>query len=424
MKLVKTTFEDKQNQKEKDRQKLIKLNTLEKKAVEEAKKKGFSNPLEHEDDVKAFKFGWHDKKIRRFIVDFGFIDSSILIQDEQCKKEMYDLEWVSETLIPQIRDFGGLEYPIGVCEYGEQKRQQYGFNRTQAFKTLYPSEKIPYFLMSEPFYIDKNGQLQTIEPSKTKFYRSISRTKSNPGQRTNPYKMEDVIMQLKDGHDADPSWGGLNPKGTIPKGVHDQAFKDIMDELHPNQFRHNSTRGTILKGWKNSGITTNKIIPVNSKDAKTADLVTIGWDPGVNGNGAMEAFTKHIDVKNRALIGCLSSAGRDFERDVSYALIGKALDEDINENADKVFLRVELKNPSTNFATLDTNREEFLSSRIALHNEKAMKLNEMIQTGFSYNLIPLVEKVCFPKQLHDPNNKLTVYSWDNKNKKFVKEKTY
>lgn len=396
---------------------LISLASTEKQEIDKAQKSGFTSPLaDSSGDRESFSFKFNGKDVRRFVLQFTEVDID-MIESSQIRQVEFDSEWLKETLYPRIKN-EGLKCPIGVAKLTNNKyRSDFGHHRKEAYKML-GKNKIPAFIMSEPYYIDEFRELKKVDYNTSTFLGELSRIKSNKVKENSEYKMEDVPGQLESLYQRDPTFGGINPDGTVPDTNND-IFARIMEEIHPRQFVDKAIRGKIHKKWKNvHGTSISKLIPV-TQSSITSDLANNGWDLGIDlKTKERKKFGKHIDENGKAYIGCVSDNGWLFQRNVSYYLLREAGRSQLLNNIDECWIHAHIHNPDPVFSLFEKQRENFLKHIKEVHNDVARNYNS--GTNKKIQKIPLVTKVYFAKQLNNSTDQGQMYEFDPKKDLYVK----
>lgn len=362
--------------------KFAELVNTEKRVIQQILSLGYKNPKDDEGHNGLLEGEWNGIKWRRFLLDVGEIDQFNL-EPSQIKKHEFSEEWCKQ--LKSLIEKYGLEYTIFTSnEYNLPKEKiEAGHNRNNCWTEIYGSTKpIPRTLISPPYYIDKdNNKLEVLDKVANDYVSTVSRIKSNRPPPNDPYKMEDIAVQVKDLFDRDPRLGGKNPSGKWFESSTSKVYHDLLDDLHPYQFTSKKARTDIFKLMDPN--IPNKKKKVITDATKAYDLKNLGWF-------YQEPFMSSFDQKNKAYVFCTDDTIPNFRSTLYVKMVrhgGMQPDVDAEKRfvAESIFVHCVL----TKVADLAREREYFL--------KHVLEWNIIAETyGF-----PKIKKVFFPKQLLD-----------------------
>ena len=387
--------------------------------------KGFLNPKEDEDLVKTTAFqatvNGLEQAARRFMMRYELRDPSTLTTN-QVREDEASEEWCENTLIPRIKKYGGLQFPIFITQSGEVV---HGHNRLWSWKkilnddpTALKTKDIPAIVVSDSFLVDlENGELGAHFVGKElDFNNKYSQIICNAPAKNNEYTMKDAALQFRELYIGDPKMGGRNPSGEPFYNPDDEKnaddikrFDKIMDWLHEDRFLDAGVRTKIRKMTINKG----GIKKTLTFDDRTSEMVNAFGSSGVK-------LSKNKKSKSRLQIGewrdqsnnlvtIVGTAGDKEWSKVSPEIFKAYLDNTLS-NIPGVMLGVELGGPqlSADPDTNDKTRKKYLVTRLGTMNKLLASKN-----------FPLIKKVRFFVQLTDPRDTGLDAEWDSVKSAFV-----
>ena len=360
----------------------IKLTDL---AIEKAISEGYLNPKEDKDLRKTLFPTWNGKTYFRPILEFGYIEYSML-QHSNVKLHEVDELYCNTHLTPLLELNGSILNPVMTSKLTDEiEEMEHGHGRSFSSNAAWPTRPIPRFLLDDRmFETSQGGDFLSSEPVKSSFMKEIGKIICNPPPKSNTYAEEDVPIHIMSLLKSDPCWGGVNPSGAFPTK---EIFNKIMDKLHPEQFLHCTSRGRIFAALQR-GNPASKIRPITSEQI-TSDLVTLGIDPGIKDSGSRETFGNHYDQGTNSLVGIVTTNGKDFERNVILELLKDELDGQTDSTVKGVVVYTTIYKPNARLPKLEKQREDFLTE-VKKWNARLDKIGA-----------PSISKVIFPKQLTD-----------------------
>jgi hypothetical protein len=408
----------------------------ENKLRKQLKDDGFLDPMENEDLSRTLIYSGQDGSgddvpTRRFMEEFKRQEENVLAFN-QVRDEEYDEEDCILNLVPEIKEFGGLKYPIFV-NYARQV--VHGHDRLFAWRwilanepeALMPEEplagadpeewmKVPTIVISESVLITEENEIGPEFAAGVQEFNDIwSAIICNPDPDHRPYNMKSIAVQVRKLFKADRFMGGLNPSG---KNFYDPdddrneeqiaAFDVIMDKLH-RRWRDPGVRTKIRKltntveGVKKGKMTAKEMSDKMVKKYKCP-------------NGATQSGKQFIPMKewnkNGTYYTVLGTAGDKIESQIGKMIFSKFL----NGTAKSV-KRMKIGgyiSPADLKGDVDTNdeiRRKFVCD-IAAYNIL------LAANGFA-----VVEKCFFEPQLNNPRDKGMAVTWDAKAQRFIDDST-
>ena len=397
----------------------------EKKVIKVLGVNGFLNPKADDDLAKTTEFQatvkGMDHDARRFMMKFEYRDPGTLTTN-QVREDEADEEWCENTLIPRIKKYGGLQFPIFITQSGEVV---HGHNRLWAWKKILnddpdslKTKDIPTIVVSDSFLVDfKNMKLGAQFVGKEQaFNNKYSQIICNAPAKNNEYTMKGAALHVRELYILDPEIGGRNPSGEPFYNPDDEKnaddikrFDKIMDWLHEDRFLDAGVRTKIRKMTINKGGVKKTL----TFDDKTSEMVNAFGSSGVK-------LSKNKKSKSRLQIGewrdqsnnlvtIIGTAGDKEWSKVSPEIFKAYLDNTLS-NIPGVMLGVELGGPQLS-ADPDTNdkaRKKYLVTRLGTMNKLLASKN-----------FPLIKKVRFFVQLTDPRDTGLDAEWDSVKSAFV-----
>lgn len=416
---------------EKEKQKQLHKNLKEKenKIIEQAqndrndmnKNLGFKDPRLDETLSKGLLDVFKGRTVRIFIEDYGYVHPSSLNKDKQPRDEMAIKEYCEKDLKIRLKD-EGLKYPPYVSDNNVLDS---GHNRVYSLEDLFPGEEIPVFHLGDPYFINDDGTLDTLTEQEKRYFRTRSRSRTNPKSQHQEMTMASVASCIEDLFEEDGTFAGLNPSGEKFKSSSCQYFNRVMNEEFPGYFVHKTPRTKIYNMlWDESSKQKAKVKPL-SEIQKTGALRSIGWDDGLKASNKnkRKSFGEHIDTNNGAYIGMTNTNGNNFESIVENRLVNLFNNGELEPSLKKLNVFCEVYKPEKNIINLNQQRASFLV-KCTRYNEKVANLRvvESEKNGkevISPSRLPLLEKVYFPRQLNSPSDKGFMYVWDASLKRFI-----
>ena len=353
--------------------------------IDELLSAGYKDPRSDVHHVKSLQFTSLDgKKYRKFIAEFVYLDPAE-IKTAQVRDQDYDDTYCKEQLKPLIES-QGLNF---VPHIDLRNSLETGHNRLPVMMELYPGRKLPFLRVSKPYLCNADGTYSLHESDG--FENVIAKIKSNSPPPNNPYNMKSVAIQIKDLFQIDSTFRGLNPTGKWFE-KNEGPFNEVMDDLHPEQFKSPGTRTKIRQ---EAGRGQSIIKPVQFSDWTHA-ATSIGWPSGVKvgtKRPSRMSFVEWSDPSDGTNITTVSTNGNKLKEKVSLELFEMFLDGNLNMTKG-VKLLMKVNSPSSNPIALNKQRKDFTTEKIDALNKKlkAQKFPEI--------------KECFwVQQLNHPSDK-------------------
>lgn len=379
------------------KEKLKNLLDEEEAVIKDLKHKGFENPKTNAILNLNLEFKWDNRSFRRFMLKFGYIDLDLL-KESQVRKSEYDEEYCKEKLVPLLQK-EGLKYPIFSSNSAEKQDEEIeaGHNRSYSWELIHGRDgvPIPRVLISDPYFLNEKGQLESITMNQLEFLKEVSRISSNGPVENNPYTMECVAYQIKSLFSKDPTLGGINPSKKWFQKKDCPIFYKLMENLHPRQFLLPGTRTAIFNKMNRGNTDKERNV---SKDNITSELTNLGWDPSLRLNQKGKTVRKNLlesfDENNNAYIGVVQNVTTNFDTSVLVPMV-KIVGLGNKFQSKSIFLHCKIisKHFHGNRKSLDSARNVFLNYLLDEYNKIAKELS-----------LPKVEKVYFPKQLQIPSD--------------------
>lgn len=410
----------------------------EEKVKKELKEKNFLDPTENE-DFKSF-FNWKDQdtltKFRRFMLDLVYLEYGQL---NRTKQPRAGLDTGKVDHLKEIFKKEGMKYPPFIVYQNNIPYLEAGFHRTEAKKK---EEKIPFIVVSEPYYFDESGNLQkltpeiitlpdgeTISTNPAECFSVFTRAATNPRSVSEPMSIESWGLSLHKAFEADRTMCGKNPSGSIPTSVDSKSWKQVMTLPGLGEYASTPTvQGRILASWRrnetNGGADTKRTI---TEDTILDDLRSLNWSTGievVKDSVKRKPFLRHIDEANKAYILISYDDGNNLDFNLSK-MYNEFRNETLKQDRILALLRI-YKCPGS-LSTLNKKRWLLINGAASEYNKNVNVLRRFIGIGtegkdeVSSDVMPLIEEIFMMPQLEDPKDSGIHVVWDVKQQKFIKK---